>query len=63
VALRLLSMARPLLFATFSAIALLSLGMALAHYQQQRSESAYQRFNFWERLGTAFGVIALLGTA
>ncbi|MDZ4871391.1 MAG: hypothetical protein CLLPBCKN_000779 [Chroococcidiopsis cubana SAG 39.79] len=63
VALRLLSMARPLLFATFSAIALLSLGMALAHYQQQRSESAYQRFNFWERIGTAFGVIALLGTA
>ena len=63
VALRLLSMAHPILFATFSAIALLSLGMALAHYQQQRSESAYQRFNFWERLGTAFGVIALLGTA
>lgn len=63
VALRLLSMAHPLLFATFSAIALLSLGMALAHYQQQRSESAYQKFNFWERLGTALGVIALLGTA
>lgn len=63
VVLRLRTMAHPLLFAIFSAIALLTLGMALAHYQQQRSESAYQRFNFWERLGTAFGVIALLGTA
>jgi len=63
VALRFRSMAHPVVFATFSAIALLSLGMALAHYQQQRSESAYRRFNFWERLGTAFGVIALLGTA
>jgi geranylgeranylglycerol-phosphate geranylgeranyltransferase len=63
VALCLLSMAHPLLFAVFSLVTLLILGTALAHYQQQRSLSAYQRFVFWERLSIVFGVIALLGTA
>ncbi len=63
VALLLLPMARPLLFAVFSPVMLLSLGKALARYQQQGSVSAYTGFIFWERLGMLFGVLGLLGTA
>ncbi|MGH2414214.1 MAG: geranylgeranylglycerol-phosphate geranylgeranyltransferase, partial [Microcystaceae cyanobacterium] len=63
VALLLLPMAHPLLFAVFSSIMLLSLGAALAHYQPQRSVRAYERLVFWERLSMLFGVLGLLGTA
>jgi len=63
VALRLLPMAHPLLFAVFSLVALLSLGKALARYQQQPSALAYQRLVLWERLSVVFGVLALLATA
>jgi geranylgeranylglycerol-phosphate geranylgeranyltransferase len=63
VALRLLPMAHPLLFAVFSLVALLSLGTALARYQQQPSAIAYQRLVLWERLSVVFGVLALLATA
>jgi geranylgeranylglycerol-phosphate geranylgeranyltransferase len=63
VALRIMSMAHPLLFTVFSLVTLLSLGTALARYQQQRSDSAYQEFIFWERLSMVFGVLALLATA
>ncbi len=63
VALHLLSMAHPLLFAVFSLVALLSLGTALARYQQQPSAIAYQRLVLWERLSVVFGVLALLATA
>lgn len=63
IALRLLLMAHPLLFAVFSLVMLLSLGTALARYQQQRSISAYYRFILWERLSMVFGVLALLATA
>jgi len=63
VALHLLPMAHPLLFAVFSLVALLSLGTALARYQQQPSAIAYQRLVLWERLSVVFGVLALLATA
>lgn len=63
IALRLLLMAHPLLFAVFSLVMLSSLGTALARYQQQRSISAYYRFILWERLSMVFGVLALLATA
>ncbi|WP_250121342.1 geranylgeranylglycerol-phosphate geranylgeranyltransferase [Chroococcidiopsis sp. CCMEE 29] len=63
VALHLLPMAHPLLFAVFSLVALLSLATALARYQQQPSAIAYQRLVLWERLSVVFGVLALLATA
>jgi len=63
IALYLLPMAHPLLFTGFSLFLLVSLGIALAHYQQQRTVSAYQKFIRWERLGMLCGIIALLGTA
>jgi geranylgeranylglycerol-phosphate geranylgeranyltransferase len=63
VALLLLPMAHPLLFAVFSSVMLLSLGTALAYYQQQGSVSAYEGLIFWERLSMLFGVVGLLGTA
>ena len=63
VALLLLPMAHPLLFAVFSSVMLLSLGTALARYQRQRSVRAYEGFIFWERLSMLFGMLGLLGTA
>jgi geranylgeranylglycerol-phosphate geranylgeranyltransferase len=63
IALYFLPMAHPWLFAVFSLALLLSLGVALARYQQQRNSDAYQGFIFWERLGMVCGIIALLGTA
>jgi geranylgeranylglycerol-phosphate geranylgeranyltransferase len=63
VALHLLSMAHPLWFAAIATLALLILGTALAHYQQQRSAIAYQRLTFWERVSIVFGVLALLASA
>lgn len=63
VALLLLPMAHPLLFAVFSSVMLLSLGRALTRYQRQGSVSAYEGFIFWERLSMLFGVVGLLGTA
>lgn len=61
-ALLLLPMAHPLWFALFSSMMLLSLGIALARYQQQRNVSAYAGFILWERLSTLFGILGLLGT-
>lgn len=63
VALHLLSMSHPLLFAVFSSVTLLSLGIALARYQQQRNQIAYQSLVLWERISVVFGVLALLATA
>lgn len=63
VVLILLPMSHPFLFAISSPLMLLSLGAALARFQQQRSRSAYEGFIFWERLSVVFGVIGLLGTA
>jgi len=63
VALLLLPMAHPLLFAVFSSVMLLSLGLAVIRYQQQGSVGAYKRFVVWERLSMLFGVIGLLGAA
>ena len=62
-ALLLLPMSHPLLFAIFSSIMLLSMGMALFRYQQQRSMRAYRGLSLWGRLGMLLGVIGLLGTA
>ena len=62
-ALLLLPMQHPILFAIFSAIMLLSLGMATVRFQRQRNASAYAGFILWERLSVLFGVIGLLGTA
>ena len=62
-ALVLLPMQHPILFAVFAPIMLLSLGAATARFQQQRSASAYTGFILWERLSVLFGVIGLLGTA
>ena len=63
VALLLLPMAHPFLFALFSLVMLLSLGTALVRFQLQRSVSTYEEFILWERLSVLFGVIGLLGTA
>lgn len=63
IALILLPMAHPFLFALFSSLMLLSLGTALASYQWQGSSSAYEEFVLWERLSMLFGVLGLLGTA
>lgn len=63
IALYVLPMAHPYLFGVFSLILLVSLGVALARYQKQRSPATYQGFIFWERLGMICGIIALLGTA
>ena len=63
VALLLLPMVNPPLFAVFSLIMLLSFGIVLARYQQQRSMNAYDGLIRWERLGMLFGIIGLLGTA
>lgn len=62
-ALLLLPMIHPLLFAVFSSIMLLSFGIVLARYQQQRSVSAYGGLIHWGRLGMILGLIGLLGTA
>ncbi|UBF26344.1 geranylgeranylglycerol-phosphate geranylgeranyltransferase [Kovacikia minuta CCNUW1] len=56
-------MTHPLLFAGFSAGTLLSLAIALLHYQHQRSETAYQKFIHLERLSMLLGVMGLLGAA
>lgn len=58
-----LTMAHPLLFMTFSLALLLSIGTAVARYQQQRSVSAYNQLICWERLSMGFGVLALLASA
>jgi geranylgeranylglycerol-phosphate geranylgeranyltransferase len=63
VALFVLSMVHPLLFAIFACAMLLSFGIMLIPYQQQRSARTYERFVFWERIGMLFGVLGLLGTA
>jgi geranylgeranylglycerol-phosphate geranylgeranyltransferase len=63
IALVLLPMAHPLLFAIFSSIMLLSFGIPLFLYQKQPSESNCERLVFWERIGMLLGVIGLLGTA
>ena len=63
VALFLLPMKHPVLFAVFAPIMLLLLGVATARFQRQRSASAYEGFVLWERLSVLFGVIGLLGTA
>ena len=63
VALLLLPMAHPLLFAIFASLMLLSLGTGLARYQQQPSLLAEQKFVIWERLSMLLGVLALLATA
>jgi geranylgeranylglycerol-phosphate geranylgeranyltransferase len=48
---------------TFSLALLLSIGTAVARYQQQRSVSAYNQLICWERLSMGFGVLALLASA
>jgi geranylgeranylglycerol-phosphate geranylgeranyltransferase len=58
-----LPMAYPWLFVGFASAVLFTLGIALAHYQQQRSAIAYQTFISWERLSMMFGIFALLATA
>lgn len=63
IALLLLPMKHPLLFAGFSSIMLVTLGVATARFQQRRSARAYEGFILWERLSVLFGVIGLLGTA
>ena len=63
IALLLLPMTHPFLFAAFSPVMLLSLGTALIRFQLQQSVSTYEGFIFWERLSVLFGVIGLLGTA
>jgi geranylgeranylglycerol-phosphate geranylgeranyltransferase len=63
VALLLLPMAHPWMFAGFALAVLLSLGVALANYQRRRDAIAYQQLIFWERLSMFFGVLALLATA
>jgi geranylgeranylglycerol-phosphate geranylgeranyltransferase len=63
IALLWLPMAHPWVFVGFSALMLLCLSTALAHYQRQRSNNTYQSLVFWERLGMLFGVLGLLGTA
>jgi geranylgeranylglycerol-phosphate geranylgeranyltransferase len=62
-ALYFLSMAHPLWFTVFALAVLLTLGIALAYYQQKRSEISYYRFIVWERLSMLFGILALLATA
>jgi geranylgeranylglycerol-phosphate geranylgeranyltransferase len=63
IAFRLLPMTHPILFAVLSLTVLLTLGIALVRFQQQRSEVAYNQFIFWERISTLLGVLALLATA
>jgi geranylgeranylglycerol-phosphate geranylgeranyltransferase len=63
IAFRLLPMAHPITFAVFSLAVVLTLGIALVRFQQQRSEVAYNQFIFWERISTLLGVLALLATA
>jgi geranylgeranylglycerol-phosphate geranylgeranyltransferase len=58
-----LPMAHPWLFAGLAVAVTVTLGSALAHYQQQRSAIAYQTFISWERLSMLLGVFALLATA
>jgi geranylgeranylglycerol-phosphate geranylgeranyltransferase len=63
VALYWLPMRYPLEFALFAGLLLLSLGVGLRQYQQQRSPESYQNYIFWERLSMVFGVFALFAAA
>lgn len=63
IALLWLPMAHPLVFAGFSSAMLLCLGLAIAHYQQQRSDEAYKQLVFWERVSMLLGIVGLFGTA
>ena len=62
-ALLLLPMSYPLLFASFSSIMLLSIGIALFYYQQKPNVKTYRGLSIWGRLGMLLGIIGLLGTA
>jgi geranylgeranylglycerol-phosphate geranylgeranyltransferase len=50
----------PFLFAIFSSVMLLNLGMQLVCYQHQNSVSSDERFSLWERLTILLGLIGLL---
>ncbi|MDJ0618820.1 MAG: geranylgeranylglycerol-phosphate geranylgeranyltransferase [Calothrix sp. MO_192.B10] len=63
VALLLLPMAHPLLFAVCSSLMVLSFGAALARYQQHLSLKAYGGLILWGRLGMLLGMLGLLATA
>ncbi|BAY10819.1 geranylgeranylglycerol-phosphate geranylgeranyltransferase [Calothrix sp. NIES-2098] len=63
IAVLLLPMAHPVIFLVFSTAMMLIVTIALAHYQQQGSRSAYAGFVFWDRIGMLLGVVGLLGTA
>ncbi|MBE9181682.1 geranylgeranylglycerol-phosphate geranylgeranyltransferase [Oculatella sp. LEGE 06141] len=63
IALLLLPMTSPLLFALFSLSMMVCLGMGLIAYQQQRSQRAYESLIGLERLSMLLGVIGMLGTA
>ncbi|MBD1913865.1 MULTISPECIES: geranylgeranylglycerol-phosphate geranylgeranyltransferase [unclassified Leptolyngbya] len=62
-AVTLLPMAHPWVFTVFALITVISLGIALARFQTQRSSQTYEAFVLWDRLSMVFGVVALLGTA
>ncbi len=55
-----LPIAHPLLFALFASLTILSLGVALVPYQQQRSDFTYQTLIQWERFSMVCGVFTLL---
>lgn len=58
-----LPMSHPLLFVVFTSGTLLCLGTAIAHYQQQRSDEAYNHLILLERLSLVCAIVGLLGTA
>lgn len=63
IALWLLPMTHPRLFAGLALAMLLSLGGALARYQRCPSPEIYRQFIRWERLSMLLGVLGLLGAA
>lgn len=58
-----LPMQQPAWFGGLATVLLLSMAIPLALYQHQKSEQAYQRLIFWERLGMLLGGLGLLGAA
>lgn len=54
-------MLHPFWFASFASLLLLSLAIPLLIYQHDRTETAYARIIFWERLGMLLGIVALFG--
>jgi geranylgeranylglycerol-phosphate geranylgeranyltransferase len=63
IAITLLPMAHPWVFSVFAVITLISLGIALARFQSQRSPETYKTLVLWDQVGMIFGVMALLGGA